>query len=472
VGEQPLPFGVDPHTGAFKGYLLWVLFALFGPSVVSMRFLSVLLGLMTLTVFYSWLVRYAGRKTAFLAVLLLSVDSAFLFYAKLDSGPIIEQLFWMGLCLWAFGKWRDHPRTRFLGVGFLSGLMGVYSHIAFGWFLVAFFVTSFLLYRDSLAYALKGKNLFVTVLGIGTILTLGGYWVLGHTEYLSLSRADLSGAWTMFERLSMKGGIVQDLFLGMSDRLHPLPGVTIRPLTDFFLIFSVFFLFCFGKKTRCVSFLGITASLMVLQMALTPGDFVLLPHRMMYAYPFLLFLGAEAVSQSLPQFQSGQRWNVSGMVKVGLLCVFVLTVGSQIGFKRQVDRTLRDTGGRGAWSDQIYALSEKILKEDWDEVICLDWGIRGPLVLLTQGRLPVREVRWERMNEATQRYTLSLLVDHATPRTLFVLYALRNPRQKSHVPMFREVASQKNRRPRLEYLLNDREGKSLYEAYTVRRSIP
>jgi len=470
LGNQPFPFGVDPHTGALKAYMLWPFFSLFGPSVEVMRLFTISLGLLTLLFCYLFAREISGPWPAFFSLLLLSLDSSFLFYSKLDAGPIMEQLLWMMVALWSFTQWRKRQRSFYLLLILLSGLFGIYSHITFIWFLSACFVAALLCFPKEALRLFQRPAVYLVIPTTLCMLAIFLYWLVGEKVLLSREPPGFVGASIMLERVSVLAGIIPDVFLGkLTPHLSPLM-MKVRPPTDIFLASSAVFLLCrYRRQTDLVRFLFLVAGIMFLEISWTPGDFVYLPHRMMVFYLFLIFFGGLAIAQSLHllrNFKTQPFWLKAA--SSGILLLAFLSISGQLLLKQEADQKIRQTGGRGFWADEMYPIAETLKRGKWEKVICLDWGIRRPLFLLTKGELFLTEPLWGiPADEKVKQEILLQIVQQASPHTLFLLKP-----EGGVVPKLREVAREISRRIRLEQIFRDRGGDPLCMAYTVQVQSP
>jgi len=470
-GGQPLPFGVCLHTGALKAYMLWPLFVLFGPSVALMRLFTIFLGLLTLLFFYLFARDVFGPWPAILGLLFMSVDSAFLYYSKLDAGPIVEQLMWMMIGLWSFTQWQKRKKTFYLFIVLLSVLLGIYSHIAFIWIILACVVSGLLFYRDEFLKLFRRPAVYPVIFAALSIVAIFLYWLVGEKEWLLLAPPGFSGAFVMFEHISTMGGIVPDVLMGkFFEGIPPFP-IKARPLTDIFLIVSIIFLILrYRIQPKGVRFFMVLSGTILLQLLWTPGSFVIYPHRMMVFYLFLVLFGGIAMAQSVNILGHFRTESLRRKVaSFGILILAIVSLFGQVTLKQEVDEKIREGGGKGTWSDAMYTLADAIEQGDWEEVICLDWGLHRPLFFLTTGKIFITEPPWNvRADIGTKRRLLSQMLQKATPRTLFLLPPHRTGPVGVLIRDFIEVAQDIEEEPKLRRLFYDREGDPIYFAYTVR----
>ena len=470
-GRQPFPFGVCPHAGALKAYLLWPLFAFWGPSVELARSLNIFFGLLALAFCFSFVLGHFGHFAAFCATLLLALDSSFIFYSKIDESSVIEQIFWLFVLLWAFGRFYRNQRLRDLGIGLSAGILGTYNHITFIWFLVASLFVGVLFFPRELSKLFKKKAVYLVIPGALLILTIFFYWLIGGRKLLFTRPPGVLGAFVMFERLSTAGGVLPDVLSGRFTDILFIPGIRIRPLTDVLLIVCPLFLLYQGAfRSRVMRFLFLVAGVILLEISLTPRTFTLRIHRMFFVYIFLILLAGVAVAQSGKVLKNFKAHPTKfSLISLGVVLLTIASIIGQVSLKQEADRRIRQTGGKGFWSDGIYTVAEALEREKWENTVCLDWGYAS-LIFLTQGEMPLSPMPWSiYVDQKTKWAKLIQLVHETSPRTLFLLKPSRKPGSPAvTLQEFKEAVQESGKEARLEHLFCDREGDPLYMAYTIR----
>jgi hypothetical protein len=150
LGGLRLPLmSSSAYQGVTYTYLAVPFFALGGVSVFSLRFMTVLVGMLGVVLSYflarSWFGRGAGRITA----LLLALSPAWIFWSRLGVYVVSVVVPIATGALLAFTSWvRAHPygnyKRFYLGM-FLLGL-GLTTKLLFLWYISALVLTSFLLW--------------------------------------------------------------------------------------------------------------------------------------------------------------------------------------------------------------------------------------------------------------------------------------------------------------------------------------
>ena len=100
VFHRQIPLMVFPYIGSLKTFLCWPVIRLFGPNAWAVRLPVVLIGGLTVIVFFHWMQRVAGTWSAVTASLLLACDPSFILTGTFDWGPVaIEHLLLVCACL-------------------------------------------------------------------------------------------------------------------------------------------------------------------------------------------------------------------------------------------------------------------------------------------------------------------------------------------------------------------------------------
>src|SRR5579871_1697718 len=87
IGPLHIPLMTASYIGTLKTLLWTPIFAIFGPSTLSVREPAVLLGALTIWLFFVLMRRVAGARAAVVATVLLAADPMFLMTTCYDWGP-------------------------------------------------------------------------------------------------------------------------------------------------------------------------------------------------------------------------------------------------------------------------------------------------------------------------------------------------------------------------------------------------
>jgi len=245
----------------------------------------------------------------------------------------------------------------------------------------------------------------------------------------------------------------------------------VRPLTDVFLIVSTLFLLCCrGVRLDVFKFLFFVSGIILLEMSYTPADYVIYPHRMMVFYLFLIFFGGIAVAQGVKFLKDFKGQSIGlNAASIVILLAAIVSVYGQVSFKQEADQKIRQTGGKWFWSDQMVMLAGQLEGDYWKEIVCLDWGFRGPLSLLTKGKIPLTEPFWGvTVTEERKWKMLSQMIQEASPQTLFLMHPRRMWSGGFDVKDFKKAAQMIGKELNVEHVFHEREGDLVYFAYTIK----
>src|SRR5450755_3902650 len=88
IFHRDIPLMAMDYVGALKSWLYWPIFRLTQPSPTSLRLPVLLIGALTIWLFYRLLEKIAGPRAAVTGCLLLATDTTFLLTTEFDWGPV------------------------------------------------------------------------------------------------------------------------------------------------------------------------------------------------------------------------------------------------------------------------------------------------------------------------------------------------------------------------------------------------
>lgn len=136
-GNTRVPLMIMPYTGPFEALIFIPLFAVFPPTVITVRLTFIVLGMATIALTFLATRKAFGARVAIIAGLLLATDAGYIFYSRADIGPINTMMIIKMFMLLALTLWWHSGKQRWFYIGaFLAGL-GVYDKANFAWLLIA-----------------------------------------------------------------------------------------------------------------------------------------------------------------------------------------------------------------------------------------------------------------------------------------------------------------------------------------------
>ncbi len=399
------PLMTQPYMGALKSQSLIPIFAAFGATATSLRLTTLAWGLLGLLLAMLWARRVLGLPAALLAGALLAFDPSFFFVSRHDWGSVTLALICRcGGLYFGFSGWTGRSGTRLFIAGLLLGL-GLYNKIDFGIFLAAAgvglglaasaatrralisprrglpIVLGFALGATPMAIALNGA-----VRASRAVMQRRGGAATDWSEKLHALETTLDGSY--FHRLILSGGSFEEMF--------DVEGAASGPFLWIFLASVVFLAVRCGTQwrrdpvendARAVLFVLVTTVLSLAGMLLMPGAERI--HHVLNAYPFPHFTVAIAVIELWRMGglggPGGERARLAHASRTGALlrgtavvvAAIALTGGLWVSL-RTLD-TIRETGGRGRWSDALTRFAIDLESRPRAVVVSLDWGLDGPI---------------------------------------------------------------------------------------------
>ncbi|MEE9607475.1 MAG: glycosyltransferase family 39 protein [Myxococcota bacterium] len=418
------PVMTQAYMGALKSQALIPVFALFGPTPESLRLATLSFALLGLLFALLWARLALGLPVALVAGALLAVDPSFLFTSRHDWGSFaLGFLCRCGGVYFVTSGFRRGSRGHLFAGGLLCGL-GVYNKIDFAVFLAAAGAALALSAPRALLTGLRAPPRPVlpallgfalgaapVMAGLGGVLSALRVFVAGrHVGSVGL-REKAETIFTMldgshFQRLMLAGGSFDDVMR--------VEGATWGPFPLIFLASALFVGLRLlrgamrGDWDRAHAFVLLTSFFVLLGTLLTPRAARI--HHALNVYPFPQLLVAIALVT---------LWRSRGAAR---RTAAVLATAAALAGSLNADfatlRTIRETGGKGRWSDALMGLARELQGRPDTAVVSLDWGTRSPLRFVARD-LEVDEPIWRLRRPAAPGggWTFS-----GSPRHVYLVY--------------------------------------------------
>jgi hypothetical protein len=418
INRQLYPLMTQDYIGALNTYGALPFIALFGPTPVALRLMSILVGLLTLNLTYLVTRHLARNQWAGLAAaLLLAVDPTFIFWNR--QGIFVTAIT-AGIGLAATLCWlyrlEGGGRRWSVAGAFLLGL-GLYAKLLFLWLIVALLGTVILLrlpgwLKDSAFTHLKqrpSKNWLGEILWIGAAFCVGCWPLLVYNlqtggTFLSVTQNAATSFYgvnnlaigpNLAERLNQFVVLLNGSHLWYLGKTitNPIPAVAMA----ISLICTLITVFGasphFEKKGFSASQTALLPLLVIVLLILASIGTV----SALWITHFAVLMPWPAIALALSGWLvTGGRSHrlrlksplLRGLLWVGLGLVVVTNWVSVVRYHI----ALGQSGGLSSHSDAIYDLSAWLVARPPGPVVAMDWGLAAPVTYLTNGQVTPTEV--------------------------------------------------------------------------------
>ena len=402
VFHRNIPLMVMDYVGALKSWIYSFIFAILEPSKVSVRLPVLLIGAITIALFYRLLQQVVGNRAAIVGCFLLATDTIFLMTTLFDWGPVaIQHLALVAGCVQLVAFHRTGSQWS-LACGFLALGLGLWDKAIFVWLLGGLAFAGLAVFPGSIV-----KRLCVRNVACASIAFLLGAWPLlvynaRHHWTTFRGNAAISSGETAGKLMMLKytingsglfGYMVNDADAGTGGPPEtPLERASVaiakrcrEPKENYLLGAGCLTLAIFPlwrRRWREILFGLVFMAVAWIQMAVTrnAGGGV---HHTVLLWPFPHFVLAIALAEASQHYRRIGRPALIAVVT--FLCATNLLVTNQ--YLSQLIRY----GQSVPWTDAIYDLSDSLRPHE-GEIYVADWGLFDQLIMLHKGKLAVHMV--------------------------------------------------------------------------------
>jgi len=478
----PLTHGRIPimhmsYVGALKTWLYTPIALFWQPSAAMLRIPALLVGALTIALFYQLLDSVHGRRAAFVGTILLTTDAVFLLTTVFDWGPVAIQHFLFTVILLAAVRWWQTDRDLWLfACAFCCGL-AFWDKAVFVW-CFAGLVAGSLLFIRAIVPRCSWKRVAIVIVGIGLGASPLIYYNLStDPKFLTFrSNARLStqliGARFQILRATWNGSALFGYMVhNASDRPNPPIGALDR--ASFALqstagdrqrgcfevaLVAGLLLLPFVWRTRARSamlFTLIAFSVAWLTMILLDGGYS--SHHSILLWP----LPEMFVAISVAAISEWHRW----ADRVVAAAVSVLVLANLLVLNQYLFQFIRN-GAAGSWTDAIYPLAATLREMHPSQIALVDWGFQDPLSFLNKETPSERVIADPFMppgeSESQRKADLEILMD---PNAVWVEHTPGNEFSKGINERLLQTAKKSGVEEVALGLVCDRNGRPIFQLF-------
>lgn len=485
-----LPLMLMSYLGTLKAWIYTPVFRFWMPGAYSIRIPTLLLGTLSVWLFYLLLRRIGGLRAALIGSWLLATDAMFLLTICFDWGPVSLQHLLLIAGLLMLLLFYEERRSIHLAAGFFFFGLGMWDKAIFTWMLSGVAVAALAVFPREILRALTARRAAIASLAFGlgalplvlfnastkletfranTTYSASDLWgksfLLRHTldgcalfGWLVPEDQEVTNpqpARTALEHVSMRldsaGGRQREslMFYGFVAALLLSPLLWLR-----------------RKKTvasrRAVAFSVLAMTVAWLQMALTQGAGGAVHHAVLL-WPFPQIVVAVVLAD-------GSRF-LGRLGKPALILVAVPLVASNVLVVNHYFVKMIRNGGALNWTDAIYPLSDSLRSVPMRRLFVIDWGIVDSLRLLNRGWLPLQmasdPLSKPQLDEADRQVVGEWL---ATPGGVFVGHTGGNEFFQGAKQHLDDIAGRLGYRKQMLRVIPDANGRPMFEVMRFAKS--
>lgn len=364
-----------PYLGALKAWIVGLSISIFGCNVYCIRLTEIFFGLLALYCIHLSFKNILDKKLVFLICLFLSIDSTFVFSTRIDSGPVTLMLILKSLVIFYFFKWIESKKLIYFLAIILFNFLGLYDKINFLFFSFSFLIASLVIY-NKVIFSIVTTNLkkyfycFLVILPVIVLVVIYYLYPVyksdrnaplilkSYIDYLSLILKTINGENVysfLFNDNNVTSSYIFYVFF-----IVTIPGIYIsinNLRQNIWVPFSKFFLF------NVVQFLTL---LLVLKSANSLHSFI---HIVMF-YPLHYIL----IVQSFFLICRQRKF-----LRVCSECCLIASLSINM---THYQRSLINKNENVLFSSAIYELGNRLNQLKFDSIICAEWGVTNPLLVL------------------------------------------------------------------------------------------
>ena len=470
--KQEFPLMVMTYVGTLKAMLYrFLVFPFFDTTAASIRMPSLLIGAVSVWLFFRLMLHTIGTRAALFGTALLVTDTSYLLTTRWDWGPVALQHLCLIGGLLAAVRFSREKSLPCLAAGFFLFGLGLWDKALFAWSIAALGVATLAIFPRFARELLKPRNAAVAIMAF----LLGALPLLIYNVRLDWITFRTNSRWTT-ETLHHKAALVWDTLEGSSlfgtiprdewdgpiaqpktfgeravAKLTEVAGMPRSSCAAWLFVLAAIFVPLARAHWRAIAFALVFAIVVWLQMAIVDQGGTGTHHTvLLWPVPqFVIGVVLGSVAQRL-----------RGGIVIATLAV-VLTCISNLAVIGTHYTNLIRNGAVLAWTDALWPVVDAINKDRPAEIGVLDWGFFDNLKLLFRGqvRMSVISVAGS-SNEVA--YARSRLTE---PGVWFLAHTPDNEVDAGSLKRFLDFLAAEGFRPADVRIFNDFNGRPTIQAF-------
>lgn len=476
-----VPVMTLPYLGAFKAWLYYPLLQFLDVTPVVLRLPVLLVGTVSVWLFFVVLDRTAGRRTAIAGALLLATDASFVIATVYDFGPIAFLHCFLLAGMLLLLKFERSGASKYLALAFFVFGLALWHKALFIWMLDGLVIAAVCVFPRRVAALLTPRRVAVASLSLcAGALPLIYFNVVTGGATLRVGEV-MSDPAPMSQKLlvlkkTMSGNV---LFAWLTEETQPATAAPPRKFREIASVklsrlaggvrsnwmFYAFVVSCclvpwlwFTQSRRAALFVLIYLVVTWAQMLILPNTGASIQHvLLLWPFPhFLIAITGAQIGASLGRH--GARAAAS---------VLVVVVAANLLLINQYYSDLVTNGTTAIWTDAIYPLFNYLDSISGSRIVTTDWGYATTLCLLSDGEMPLDDISYTLLgpSAADSAWIRSLIED---PQNVFVDHTAPDEQFPAARERLASIAAQAGRTAEVIAVIRDRNRRPRFEIVRYR----
>jgi hypothetical protein len=428
---------VMSYVGSLKTHLWMPIFAAWGGTPMTIRFPALIVGAVSVWLFFLLVRRTLGVRAALIGVALLATDSLYLFTVRWDWGPVALQHLMLVGGLYALTR-------RWIGLAFFLFGLGMWDKALFIWSLVGMGAAGLVLFHREIRAELRLKTLIVATLAF----LAGAYPLIRYNvkhDWVTFRGNAVRGDESLLDKAQVLRYSFDSTYLGAPilrdwwDGRQNEPTTALERGTEgFSKLFGSphrnahFWLMVAGilalpliwrtPARRAILFALIFMTVVWTQMAWAKNGGTSIHHTVLL-WPMPILIIAAAGSQLRARIAA---------VLTSLVVIWNLAVTAS--WYTDLNRF----GAQPPWTDAVYQVTEALQNSPKARVCALEWGFFDNIRALSDGKVEVC-VAEDPVTEEGKKYTLAQM---SQPGIVYIAHTQGNHIEKERVERIQNFAKE------------------------------
>jgi hypothetical protein len=431
-----VPLMIIQYLGTLKAWLYAPLLKYYVVTPFLLRLPSLMAGAGSVWLLFAILDRVSGRAAAIAGALLLATDASFLIATSYDFGPIALLHLFVLAGVFLLLRFERTRKTAYLGIAFFLFGLALWYKALVVWMLGGLVAAAALVFPRRVLALLSPARVAVAACAISLgAMPLIYYNVASrgatlHVGSLAAGSPPFSTKFLILRR-TLDGSVFFSWLTEdrqpetMRAPARPGPKVSVGISRAVGQFRSNWMFFAFVASCCLLPWLWFTPSrhlalFAIVYLAVTWALMLILPatgaalHHTILLWPFPHFLMAVAGTQ-LARSMGKHAARI-------MIWILIAVAGCNLTLINNYYAELVTRGTTSVWTDAVYPLFDYLSSSSASEIVTVDWGYATTLCLLSDGRMPMRDISFLLLQPTdAQREDVRLLM--LQPGALFVDYA-------------------------------------------------